>query len=189
MTRKRGRLAPRASEFGELARAALVASRPDASVESMDVVLGLVRVGNRLQHDLERTVHRPQGMTWAAYRVLFTLGAAGPLAPNDLARLSSVTPASMSAVLNTLEKYGMVTRARSDVDARMTIVTMTDHGGDTLERLLGLNNRREEQWAAILTERERVTLIRLLDKLLAAHLPPFDPDEEQGAGSTPQSVK
>jgi DNA-binding MarR family transcriptional regulator len=165
---------PDAAEYEQHARDAVTGVDPSLDLDAMLVTFNLIRAANRVQQDLETSVHRPAGLTWAAYRVLFAILAVGPTAPAQLARLSSVSAASISSVLNTLERNGLVARRRSDSDARSIVVELTDLGRETVRELTERNNAREVEWAKALTARERATLGTLLRKLLAHHPDPTD---------------
>jgi len=149
-------------------RARQIAPRltPDADLESMSVIFGLMRAAARIQQDLETHVHRPAGLTWAGFRLLFLVLATGPMSPQDIARQLSVTPSSISAVLNTLQRYGLIERRRTSSDGRVVTVDLTNRGRQVTSSLFVRNNRREVEWAASLTPDERATLVRLLRKIL-----------------------
>lgn len=169
-----------AETFDRLAREAIAELEPASDVEAMLVSFSLIRAANRIQQDLETTVHRPAGVTWAAFRVLWCMSVVGPAAPSQLAHLSSVSAASISGVLGTLERGELVTRRPSADDARSVLVELTPDGRRTVKRLLMDNNAREIAWVQALTARERQTLARLLHKLLMHHpAPPEAPDPER----------
>jgi DNA-binding MarR family transcriptional regulator len=167
-----------ATSFDELA-CEVVSQLPDYSdVEAMLVSFSLIRAANRIQQDLETSVHRPAGLTWAAFRVLFSVAAVGPTTPAHLAHLSSVSAASISSVLNTLQRNKLVTREPSPEDGRSVVVNLTSAGREAVNELLVRNNAREVAWVEVLTAAERRTLTRLLHKLLIHHPPPpADPGE------------
>ena len=160
---------PDANEYERLAREAITTMGPELDLDAMLVTFNLIRAANRVQQDLETSVHRPAGLTWAAYRVLFAILAVGAIPPAQLARLSSVSAASISSVLNTLERNGLVARRRSESDGRSVLVELTEGGRETVRSLTDLNNAREVEWAKALTARERATLVGLLRKLLLHH--------------------
>jgi DNA-binding MarR family transcriptional regulator len=174
--------APDAEAFETLMRTALTELAPSADVEATALVVNLLRATGRLQQDFETTVHRPAGLSFAAYRVMFTIKAAGRLNAQQLARLSNVSAASMSSLLNTLERYGLVVRRKgAAADGRMVVVELTPEGESVLAALQERNHRREVEWASALTRRERQTMTRLLRKLIA-----FRPARE--AGEPPRLV-
>jgi len=139
---------------------------PAANLDAMEFGLTLVRAGNRLQQDLETHVHRRAGMTWAAFRILFVIRSVGKTSPRQVAHLSSISAASVSSVLNTLERYGMITRTRSESDGRGITLSLTDEGERAVTELFIRNNRRAAEWASMFTDAERKTLISLLRRVL-----------------------
>jgi DNA-binding MarR family transcriptional regulator len=160
-----------ATSFDQLASEAVSQLPGYTDIEAMLVSFSLIRAANRIQQDLETTVHRPAGLSWAAFRVLFSVSAVGPTTPVQLARLSSVSAASISSVLNTLERNNLVTREPSPEDGRSVVVNMTPAGREVVNELLVRNNAREAAWVEALTASEQRTLARLLHKLLV-YLPP-----------------
>lgn len=172
---KRERDLIRAESFDELTRQASSQMQADADLVAMELGLTIIRAGNRLQQDLETNVHRPAGMTWAAFRVLFVIRSVGPTSPRQVARLSSISTASASSVLNTLERYGMITRSRDASDGRAVTVSLTDEGERAVRELFVRNNNRNRQWVAVFTEKERQTLTALLHRLLDMHAPRREP--------------
>jgi DNA-binding MarR family transcriptional regulator len=157
-------------DFETLSRNAVMEIAPNSDLDSMAVVFNLLRVANRMQQDFETNVHRPAGLSFAAFRVMFTIYAAGQINPLLLAKLSNVSPASISSILNTLERSGMVVRKKGTAtDGRMVVVELTDEGARVLSQLWERNHRHEVAWAHALTARERATITRLLRKLVAYH--------------------
>jgi DNA-binding MarR family transcriptional regulator len=164
---------PSAAGFTKLARERTEELVPGTDQEAMDVVLGVIRLANRLVGDLETEVHRPMGWSWAGFRILFTLWVAGPLEPRALAHLSAVTRASISSVLNTLERDGLVERRRESSDRRMVTVVLTTSGRRQTAEAFRRQNERERQWVSALEPAEQRELARLLHRLLEHH-PPGD---------------
>lgn len=161
-----------ADSFDELTRRASLEMQPGADLDAMEFGLTLVRAGNRLQQDLETNVHRPAGMTWAAFRVLFVIRSAGKTSPREVARLSSISAASASSVLNTLERYKMIIRTRDESDGRGISITLTEAGERAVQELFIRNNDRAAQWASIFSKEEQVVLNSLLGRVLEFRPPP-----------------
>lgn len=145
---------------------------PGADVEAMLLCFSLIRAADRVQQDFEVNVQRPQGMTWAGFRTLFALGTLGPLIPLELARLNSVSQASISSVLKTLTRSKLVKTKPSVDDARSVTISLTRLGERRFEELFRLNNARESQWSNVLSSGERAILIGLLTKLRDFQVPP-----------------
>lgn len=155
-----------AAFYDEMTRAAALQFDPEADLAAMDFGLSIVRAGNRLQQDLEQQVHRPAGMTWAAFRVLFTIKSAREISPMRLAHLSNTSAASISSVLKTLDAYKMIHRVADENDKRAVLLTLTEEGEKAVAELFTRNNQRVAQWAERYTDAERTELVRLLGRVL-----------------------
>lgn len=154
--------------FVDFAVAKTTRAMPDVDPVSMKLVLELTRVASALVYDLESTVHRPGGWSWPGFRVLFVLWLAGPSEAKRVAKLSGMSRAAVSALVNTLERDGYVTRRRSEVDRRAVELRLTDAGLDAITTTYAEHNRREQVWASALTKPERTILIGLLEKLASS---------------------
>jgi len=149
----------------ETVRRALLAVMPDADVDATEVCFDVMRAADRMQQDFEVSVHRPAGMTWAAFRNLFALLTLGPQTPYRLAQLHSVSQASTSSIIKTLSKHGLITRQPSPRDGRSVTISLTEEGRELCLELYRRNNARETAWAEALTPQEQATLVELLRKL------------------------
>jgi DNA-binding MarR family transcriptional regulator len=161
---------------------------PGADLDAMAVLYNLLRTAARVVHDLETNVHRPFGHTWASFRVLFNVWVAGPISPRELARLSSVSRASISSVLNTLEERGLILRSPNPADRRGVEVELTEQGRLHMVEYWSRHNEREREWAAALGPSQRRALIDALQTLYRHSLPvregatrPVQRDEAQAS--------
>jgi DNA-binding MarR family transcriptional regulator len=95
------------------------------------------------------------------------------LTPAELAERTAVTRATMTGLIDTLEKDGLVTREPHPQDRRMMSVKLTDRGAQLLSRILPEHFRLMAWLLEPLDETERKTLLALLTKILAraAELP------------------
>jgi DNA-binding MarR family transcriptional regulator len=143
------------------------ATRELGSVDAtaMRLVLTLHRVTSALVYDLESSVHRPRGWSWPGFRVLFVLWLAGPLEAKQVAELSGMSRAAVSALVGTLERGGLIVKARADYDRRAVQLDLTDEGRAAIVGAFAAHNQREQAWAGALTGSEQLDLIRLLEKL------------------------
>lgn len=155
-----------ADEYNDMASVAAPSLYPGVDFEAMTLSFNMIRMANRLIKDLEVSVHRPKGMSFSSFRVLFAISAAERITPNELARLSSVSTASMSSMLNTLERSGLIVRESDPEDGRRFIISLTEKGRGKLADALPPNNAREREWADGLTPGEQVLLLELLRKWL-----------------------
>jgi len=157
--------------FEQAARARLSRVSEDVDVEVMLAVFNLVRMVNRLLHDFDTNVYRPQGLTWAGFRVLFCLWIQPASPPARLAQLSGVSRATVSSVLNTLERKGLVSRHRRSPDRRMVTVTLTGAGERTVREAFLTQHAREREWLAKIAPEDVDHLYEVLRDLLSQPAP------------------
>jgi len=139
--------------------------KPHASPLASRLIVDLTRVADVVVYDIESTVHRPQGWSWSAFRVLFTLWLTGPLESRRITTMTGMSRAAVSALIGTLERDGLVTRRPAPSDHRTREVALTDTGLDTVDRVFDEHNEREQLWASTLSVDEQKELARLLEKL------------------------
>jgi len=115
--------------------------------------------------------------------------------PAQLAEQAAVSRATMTGLVDTLERDGMVTRKPDPNDRRMLSVELTEHGVAFLENLLPEHFRRISLLMGSLDKGERRTLVHLLTKITAqaasefsSPVPIHAAPGAVGAASTPASV-
>ena len=139
-----------------------VAVEPDV----FSMVFDLMRVANRLIQDFETNVHRPLGMSWAGFRLLFCTWVEGEVEPRRLAELCAVSRATTSSGLNTLERDGLLKRERRSADRRVVTVSLTAKGRRIVVKAFRLQHAREQRWLRGLKRKELGSLIATLRTLL-----------------------
>ncbi|WP_405784736.1 MarR family transcriptional regulator [Streptomyces sp. NBC_01378] len=137
---------------------------------AMRLVLTFTRAASMLVYDLESTVHRPRGWSWAGFRVVFAIWLAGPVEAKKVAELSGMSRAAVSALIATLERDGLVTKERAPYDGRAVLLSLTEAGREAITTAYQAHNEREQEWVGALSEDEQHTLIALLEKLTAHSL-------------------
>ncbi|MGO4533601.1 MarR family winged helix-turn-helix transcriptional regulator [Leifsonia sp. 2MCAF36] len=73
-------------------------------------------------------VLRPQGIGSTQWSVLYVLATDGPTSQRDLGRALHVERASLSGIVATLVRKGLVEQAPSSTDQRQRLVTLTPDG-------------------------------------------------------------
>lgn len=155
--------------FEDLARATAASWGPTVDLDVLTVALNIVRVSNLLTQDLESRVHRPYGWSWAGFRVMFAVLVTEGAQPREVARLAGVSRASVSGVLNTLERDGLVIRERGSADRRIVTVRLTDRGRRATVEAFKRNHQIEKAWLATLDRSEIQRLISLLHRIHSPH--------------------
>lgn len=90
-----------------------------------------------------------------------------PASHSDLAKASGVTKATITGLIDGLEREGLVRRVASPNDRRVSLIELTAAGKRNLNEILPGHLRRLSQLVGGLNKSERRTLTRLLQKLRA----------------------
>jgi DNA-binding MarR family transcriptional regulator len=151
-----------ARRFERAAVDAVAEALPGADLDALRASFDLIRASTRLVQRLEAEVHSPAGWSMAGFRVMFCVWVGGELEPRDIARLSGLSRAAVSSVLNTLERDGLVERSRESHDRRLVTVRLTPDGARRLAAAYAHQNEVEQDFFAGLSgDRRR----RLADEL------------------------
>ena len=98
-----------------------------------------------------------------------------PRTPAELAELSHVTRATMTGLIDTLERDGLVTREPDPSDRRMMAVNLTEKGRTLLQQILPGHFKRMAWLMSPLSESERKTFVSLLNTVVQRAAEPPDP--------------
>jgi DNA-binding MarR family transcriptional regulator len=91
--------------------------------------------------------------------------AGRPCSPNYISERLIVSRATVTGVIDTLVKRGLVRREAHPTDRRMVLVHLTKAGARVADRVRQTVHRAEVEWMDALNERERAQLVELLGKL------------------------
>ncbi|MFC7272633.1 MarR family transcriptional regulator [Paractinoplanes rhizophilus] len=104
----------------------------------------------------------------ADFDCLNLLSRHGPLGPGTLAKLAGLHPATMTGVLDRLEKAGFVTRDRDPGDRRAVVVrTPPGRGREVLGLYAGMSDAMDEVCAGYSAE-ELAVILDFLQRAAAA---------------------
>jgi len=95
-------------------------------------------------------------------------GADGPLSPGVIAERLIVTAATMTSVVDTLERRGMVERTIDKADRRRQLVSLTTAGREAVDAFLPQIVTLQTELMRDFTEDERVQLTSYLDRMREA---------------------
>lgn len=155
---------------------------PDLDPSAAEVFLNLLRTGDEVFRVVEHNF-TSHGLSQGRFGVLMLLWRSslaqeknagpgktcmppGPLTPAELADAAGVTRATMTGLIDTLERDGFVKREADPNDRRMMPVKLTSKGRKLLEDILPGHFRLMSTIMQPLSEVERKTLVRLLNKIL-----------------------
>lgn len=112
-----------------------------------------------------RERHHSGELSDAQYGLLFGLRERPETSLRELAYLADVSPATATEMLEGLEAAGLVRRARSTLDRRIVLTSLTERGQALVEHR---RSRYEPRWRGALaefSEAELHTAARVLDRL------------------------
>ncbi|WP_030807170.1 MarR family winged helix-turn-helix transcriptional regulator [Streptomyces sp. NRRL S-337] len=119
--------------------------------------------GHRLVADALAT----EGMRMMHHAVLSAVDELGPVSQAELGRTVGIDPKDMVALVNDLQKDGLVTRTPDPNDRRKNAVEISPAGKQRLRRTQQLGDQANAELTAALTPDERAQLITLLGKITA----------------------
>jgi DNA-binding MarR family transcriptional regulator len=142
---------------------------PDLDPSACEAFLHLLRAGDESARVVETNLAR-HNITQGRFSVLMILlnrcaGDSSTLGPAELADAAGVSRATMTGLIDTLERDGLVTREPDTVDRRMMLVCLTAKGRALLETILPGHFKRMAWLMSPLSEFERQTLVQLLNKI------------------------
>jgi len=101
------------------------------------------------------------------YGTLQVLAARGVLSQREVADIVMLHPSDMVALIDDLERLGLVRRERDPGDRRRYQLNLTEEGRGVLARYDEVAQRAEAIVLGPLSEQERTTLARLCEKAVA----------------------
>jgi DNA-binding MarR family transcriptional regulator len=140
---------------------------------------------------MNRKVHTRQSaavgadVTRAGYAVLRYLDETGAPTLGEIARECSMDPAAAGRQVKALEDDGLVERAATTDDGRVTVVRLTRTGRNVYRRIVGVRHAYMADVLADWSVADRATLVRLVDRLVddlrAVRFEPNAPRRATGA--------
>jgi len=144
---------------------------PDLDPSACEAFLHLLRAGDESARVVETQLAK-HNISQGRFSVLMILanrcsGDVSTLGPAELAEAVGVSRATMTGLVDTLERDGLVTREPATTDRRMMIVCLTAKGREQLSAILPDHFKRMAWLMANLSEAERHSLVELLGKIQA----------------------
>lgn len=134
--------------------------------------MNLVKTGDLVVGRVAEVL-RPFGLSPAGGLVLSMLAGAGrPLTPGEIRDRLLVKGSTVTGVIDSLSRAGLVRRTKHPDDRRRQLVGLTDKGRQTADRFLPAVHAAERPWLESLDEAERRRLLALLGKVQAHLLKP-----------------
>lgn len=144
---------------------------PDLDPSAMEAYLYVIRAGTdclEFAHEYLASYNVSSGR-FTVLMLLFkrqTLAEKdGVITPAELADMAGCTRATMTGLIDTLERDDLVKRVPDEKDRRMMTVSLTAKGQALLKKMLPGHFKRLAKIMSCLSEPERKTLVKLLGKI------------------------
>ncbi len=102
-----------------------------------NVVVALRQIIRAMELHSRKLVH-DYGLTGPQLAILRDLGHLGEISVGKIAEDVNLSSATVTGILDRLERHGFVLRTRSSMDKRKVLVALTDNGKAVLQRAPGL---------------------------------------------------
>lgn len=165
-------------------RTAFAREFPSGDATATECAQNLIHTSD-LFRDADMRGLRHHGLSIPARILLATLdGAEQPLSHSAIAERLFVTGASVTSLVDTLERKGLVRRVPDTSDRRVMLVELADAAHPVIDAYLAEVTTLHAHEFAVLDDDERETFVRLLAKV-AASIESLDVDDVV-AGSRPR---
>jgi DNA-binding MarR family transcriptional regulator len=165
---------------------------PDASALATECYANFLRTGDLLMELHNRQTREQYGLSPHARQILAVVEGAGePLEPSVIADRLLTTTGTMTSLLDTLEKRGLIERLPHPDDRRKRLVQITPDARTIVDALLpSLHARERAVMSDAFSTSEKRQLLELLAKLQQAALrassePPVSDARRVRPGSHP----
>jgi DNA-binding MarR family transcriptional regulator len=139
---------------------------PGASRSASDCSINAARTGSLLLAEITRRRRPFVDISVAAFQVLAIIeGEGAPLPPSVVAERMVTTTGTMTSLIDTLVRRGLVRRLPHPDDRRMLLIDITDAGRDVVDLVLPVTHRITKDIFQVLTQDEQQHLLELLGRV------------------------
>ncbi|SHL80790.1 MarR family winged helix-turn-helix transcriptional regulator [Streptomyces yunnanensis] len=117
-------------------------------------------------HRLVAEALAAEGMRMMHHAVLCAVAELGPVSQAELGRTVGIDPKDMVAIVNDLQKGGLVTRTPDAKDRRKNAIEISAEGKRRLRRTERLGDAANAELTAALSDEERAQLVALLTRIV-----------------------
>lgn len=134
-------------------------------MERIDVCLIALRGILRATEAHGKELAQAAGLTPVQLRVVQILAESGTGTGGAIARRMHVAPATITAMIDKLERAGHVVRQPSHVDRRQTMIALTDHGREALKRAPDALQQKFAAEFEALADWEQAMIVAVLERV------------------------
>lgn len=111
--------------------------------KAMAVVSNLFRAASAVRNHLEREILSRHGLSWTGFVVLWVVWIWESIETRTIAEEVGTSKASLTGVLKTLERDGLIIKKQSKIDRRLVLVTLTSDGRRMMKKIFPEFNKEE----------------------------------------------
>jgi DNA-binding MarR family transcriptional regulator len=138
---------------------------PTASASATECAMNLVLTAELMQKRIASLL-QPLHLTPASGLVLSILAnAEAPLPPNEIADRLIISRATVTGLLDSLERRGYIRRLPHPSDRRMILADITEAGRQAASAFRPIVHQHEKEWFGVLDEKEQRQLLVALHRL------------------------
>jgi DNA-binding MarR family transcriptional regulator len=130
--------------------------------DAMAAISNIYRAANAVRNRMEKQVLGPAGLSWGGFTILFVLWVWGDRETAQLADDCGLAKGTLTGMVGTLERAGLVSRARHVEDRRKVVVHLEPAGLETIEEVFPEFHSHEVEFTRELSTAEKHDLARLL---------------------------
>lgn len=130
--------------------------------DSHQAISNIYRAATAVRRRAERDVLAEHNLSWGGFKILWVLWVWDEMETARLASECDIAKGTLTGMVSTLEKQGLVERARVEADRRRVTVALTAPGLRLIERLFPEFNDYEAKMSTGLSAAEKNELARLL---------------------------
>ncbi len=130
--------------------------------ESLDAISNIYRAAAAVRRRAEREVLADRGLSWGGFTIMWVLWVWGEMETAKLAHECGLAKGTLTGMLTTLGKQGLVERNPVETDKRRVTVALTPAGTETIDDVFPRFNEYESAMSSGLSGGEKRELARLL---------------------------
>ena len=111
--------------------------------KAMAVVSNLFRAASAVRNHLEREILSRHGLSWTGFVVLWVVWVWESIETRTIAEEVGTSKASLTGVLKTLERDGLIIKKQSKIDRLLVLVTLTSDGRRMMKKIFPEFNKEE----------------------------------------------
>ncbi len=159
------------------------AEYPDGDPAAAEALSTLIRTGQALYDEIDRAMQASIGVPESALNTLAVIeGADRPLTPSEISERTFRSSATMTSILDVLERRGWIRRVPNPQDRRSVLIEISEAGYAVADRFLPGVRKIERAVMGELSAKELAALMAILTKVLesTARLCAADPIPLEG---------